>query len=82
MPSVVFAVSNLTVMRHLIIGTVLIALGIWGMFAWWESFGLVMRAMVPFAALLLGLLAILSSYYRLGDDGAEFADFDEDDRVE
>jgi hypothetical protein len=65
-------------MRHLIIGTVLIALGIWGMFAWWESFGLVMRAMVPFGALLLGLLAILSSYYRLGD-GAEFTDLDDEE---
>ncbi len=66
-------------MRHLIIGTVLIALGIWGMFAWWESFGLVMRAMVPFAALLLGLLAILSSYYRLADGGVEFADIDDEE---
>ena len=52
-------------MRHLIVGTVLIALGIWGMSTWWETFGLFMRAIVPFALLVFGLLAILSSYAKL-----------------
>jgi hypothetical protein len=52
-------------MRHLIVGTVLIALGIWGMSTWWETFGLFMRALVPFALLVFGLLAVLSSYAKL-----------------
>jgi hypothetical protein len=65
-------------MKHLAVGTLLVALGLWGLFAWWESFGLVMRALVPLALLVLGLLAVLSSYYRLGgtgsaDEGAEDA---------
>ncbi len=65
-------------MKHLALGTLLVALGLWGLFAWWESFGLVMRALVPLALLILGLLAVLSSYYRLGtagsgDEGAEDA---------
>ena len=53
-------------MSHLAIGTLLIALGLWGMFAWWDCFGLVMRGLVPLALLAVGLVAILSSYYRLG----------------
>jgi hypothetical protein len=65
-------------MKHLALGTLLVAFGLWGLFAWWESFGLVMRALVPLALLVFGLLAVLSSYYRLGtpgstDEGAEDA---------
>lgn len=52
-------------MRHLIAGLGFIALGLWGMFAWWTSFGMVMRGLIPFALLGVGLLALLSSYYRL-----------------
>jgi hypothetical protein len=58
-------------MKHLIVGTVLIAFGLWGMSTWWESFGLVMRALVPFSLLVVGILAVLSSYYRLGRVGVE-----------
>jgi hypothetical protein len=64
-------------MKHLALGTLLVALGLWGVFAWWESFGLVMRALVPLTLLILGLLAVLSSYYRLG--GAGTADEDAGD---
>jgi hypothetical protein len=56
-------------MRHLLIGTVLIALGILGLSVWWESFGLVMRALVPLALLFVGVLAVLSGYHRLGSSG-------------
>jgi hypothetical protein len=55
-------------MRHLFAGLGFIALGLWGMFAWWTSFGMVMRGLIPFALLGVGLVALLSSYYRL--DGA------------
>ncbi len=52
--------------RHLIVGATLIALGLWGIIAWWEAFAFAMRALVPLAALVLGVLAVLSSYSRLG----------------
>lgn len=60
-------------MRHLIIGTLLIALGLWGISSWWEAFAFVMRAVVPLASLVIGVLAVLSSYSRLG------ANLDHDD---
>lgn len=53
-------------MTHLIVGIICIALGLLGMSVWWESFGLVMRALVPLGLLVLGALAVLSSYYRMG----------------
>ncbi len=53
-------------MAHLIGGVILIALGLWGIIVWWETFGLVMQALVPLSMLVLGSLSILSSYYRLG----------------
>ncbi len=67
-------------MKHLALGTLLVALGLWGLFAWWESFGLVMRALVPLALLILGLLAVLSSYYRLG--AADTADQHSEEKLD
>ncbi|MDH5492483.1 MAG: hypothetical protein OEY14_11085 [Myxococcales bacterium] len=58
-------------MRHVISGVALVALGIWGMFAWWASFRLVMRGVVPILLLTLGLVALLSSYYRLSGAAGE-----------
>jgi hypothetical protein len=57
----------------LVIGTILIALGLWGISAWWDAFAFAMRALVPFAALTVGVLAVLSSYSRMGGaiDGGE-----------
>jgi len=52
-------------MPHLVSGLLLIVFGLWGMSAWWISFGLVMRGLLPFGLLLTGLVAVLSSYYRL-----------------
>lgn len=52
--------------RHLVVGAILIALGLWGIIAWWEAFAFAMRAFVPLAALIVGVLAVLSSYSRLG----------------
>ena len=54
-------------MKHLTAGVVLVALGLWGMVVWWEAFGLVMRGLVPLGLLVLGSVAVLSSYYRLGN---------------
>ena len=63
---------------HLVTGTILIALGLWGIFAWWETFGLVMRAVIPLALLVFGSLAILSSYFRLGSTQGADDEFAED----
>ncbi len=52
-------------MKHLAVGVVLITLGLWGIFVWWESFGLVMRALIPFGLLVLGSLSVLASYNRM-----------------
>jgi hypothetical protein len=52
--------------RHLVIGMFLIALGLWGISTWWDAFAFAMRAFVPLAALVVGSLAVLSSYSRLG----------------
>ncbi len=51
-------------MAHLLAGLVFVALGVWGMIAWWDSFGLVTRGLAPFASLALGLVAILSGLFR------------------
>ncbi len=50
------------------------ALGLWGMAVWWGSFGLVMRGLVPFALLGLGLVALLSGYNRLAGGGSSELD--------
>jgi hypothetical protein len=72
-------------MKHFVLGIVLIILGIWGMFAWWDNFGRVMRGLLPFALLGVGLVALLSSYYRFAeqDTGAATDDdaFDEEGGV-
>ena len=59
-------------MWHLIGGILFITLGLWGMSAWWGVFGLVMRGVLPFTLLVIGLVAILSSYYRLSGTYDEY----------
>ena len=54
-------------MKHIVVGVVLVVMGLWGMVAWWSSFGLVMRGLIPSGLLALGLIATLSGYHRLGD---------------
>ncbi len=51
-------------MTHLVVGLVLAGLGVWGIIAWWDVFGLVMRGVVPFTLLVVGLIAILSGYRK------------------
>ncbi|MDH5674067.1 MAG: hypothetical protein OEZ06_18060 [Myxococcales bacterium] len=65
-------------MWHLISGIVLITLGLWGMSAWWPVFGMVMRGILPFMMVVIGLVAVLSSYYRLASGYDEFFE-DEDE---
>jgi hypothetical protein len=45
-------------MTNLIIGLLCLALGAWGLVAWWEDFGQALRGAVPLLLILLGLAAI------------------------
>jgi hypothetical protein len=56
-------------MPHLLAGLILAGLGIWGIVTWWEVFGLVMRGVVPFCLLMLGLVAILAGYRKKAQGG-------------
>jgi hypothetical protein len=58
-------------MKHLLAGLVCAGLGIWGIVAWWDVFGLVMRGVVPFALMMIGLVAILAGYRRSSQYGQE-----------
>lgn len=58
-------VSEPTDMKHVIAGVGFIVLGMSGLSAWWVNFGQVMRGLLPFMLLLLGLVAVLSGFSRL-----------------
>ncbi len=47
-------------MKHIVVGVVSLGLGIWGLAAWFTTFGLVMRGVVPFMLLIFGLVAVYS----------------------
>ncbi len=51
-------------MKNLLVGLVLTALGAWGLVTWWSVFGFVMRGLVPFLLLLVGLIAIFAGYRK------------------
>ncbi len=66
-------------MKHVVVGLALVMMGLWGMVAWWDSFGFVMRGLVPVALLGLGIVATLSGYYRLSGSPRDEYDYEEDD---
>ena len=45
-------------MTHLICGLISVVLGLWGIFGWWDSFGMVLRGIIPLALLIAGLVAV------------------------
>ena len=51
-------------MIHLIVGLITLILGAWGMIAWWEAFGEVLRGLVPIALVLFGLAAIGAGFRK------------------
>jgi hypothetical protein len=55
----------------------LIALGLWGISTWWDAFSFAMRGFIPLLALVWGVLAVLSSYARLGFVGGRRANKDD-----
>jgi len=44
-------------MVHLVSGLIGVVLGLWGIFGWWDSFGMVLRGLVPLVLLIAGLIA-------------------------
>ena len=54
-------------MTNIIVGAVAIVLGLWGRLVWWSEFGVVLRGLVPFALLIVGLLFIASKFYGKKD---------------
>jgi hypothetical protein len=62
-------------MIHLIVGLATLCFGAWGMIAWWDHFGEVLRGLVPLLLVLLGLAAIGAGFQKtMGDAGNEDAD--------
>ncbi len=59
------------IMKHVFFGLVICCLGIWGMIAWWNVFGVVMRGVVPFMCVVFGLVAVLSGLQRLPHEDPE-----------
>jgi len=51
-------------MQNIIGGLIAIVVGAFGLIAWWSEFGIMLRGLVPFAFIILGLLWIASKYYK------------------
>jgi hypothetical protein len=60
-------------MAHLLAGLILVGLGVWGIVTWWNVFGMVMRGVVPFVLLMLGLVALLAGYRKKAQVSAQGA---------
>lgn len=45
-------------MTHLVFGVVAIGAGLFGVFAWWSDFGLVLRGLLPIVLIVVGFIAI------------------------
>ena len=55
-------------MTSIIGGLFAIVVGIIGLVIWWPEFGLVMRGIVPFGLIIVGLLYIASKYNKKNGD--------------
>ena len=55
-------------MQNMIGGLIFIIIGAFGLISWWSEFGLVLRGLVPFVFIILGLLWIASKYYKQTDN--------------
>ena len=58
-------VESEVAVKHIVGGMVVLCLGLWGLVAWWPTFGMVMRGVVPFALLAVGLVAVVSGLRRI-----------------
>lgn len=55
-------------MQNMIGGLIFIIIGAFGLMSWWSEFGLVLRGLIPFVFIILGLLWIASKYYKQTDN--------------
>ena len=51
-------------MIHLIAGLIVLVLGAWGVIAWWDDFGAVLRGLFPAWLILVGLAAIGAGFQK------------------
>ncbi|HUU14376.1 MAG TPA: hypothetical protein VM182_11820 [Terriglobia bacterium] len=51
-------------MIHLIAGLVVLVVGAWGIIAWWDDFGAVLRGFLPAWLVLVGLAAIATGLQK------------------
>lgn len=51
-------------MIHLIAGLIVLVVGAWGIIAWWDDFGAVLRGFLPAWLVLVGLAAIATGLQR------------------
>ncbi len=63
-------------MIHLIVGLGTLCLGAWGIITWWEHFGEVLRGLIPFLLVVVGLAAIGAGFRKTTGE-AEDEDADE-----
>jgi len=56
---------------HVVVGLALLVLGIFGIISWWSDFGLVLRGLIPFSLVILGLIATGAGLARERHDGSE-----------
>jgi len=49
-------------MSNIIGGLIAIVVGAFGLIFWWVEFGQVLRGLIPFALVIVGLLSIASKY--------------------
>jgi len=55
-------------MQNIICGLIAIVVGVLGLIFWWPEFGQVLRGLVPFAFIIVGLLSIASKYNNRKDN--------------
>ena len=64
-------------MTNLIVGLICLALGAWGITAWWDEFGAVLRGLLPVAILLVGLAAVGAGMKRKASPQPQIEDEDQ-----
>lgn len=55
-------------MLHSVFGLICLILGLLGVVFWWSNFGFVLRGLIPLILIVVGLIAIASTFYRKNQD--------------
>jgi flagellar biosynthesis/type III secretory pathway M-ring protein FliF/YscJ len=56
--------------KHVVVGVSALLLGSWGLYVWFDTFGMVMRGLVPILLVVFGLVALLAGYKRVAKPAA------------